>query len=279
MENVVFRPLQRHVACSTPANFVLNASAASPGYTAQDVLNTRRQMRVLDSTISYLDTGVGDNVVIFLHGNPTAAYLWRDVIPHVSPVARCLAPDLIGMGRSGKEPNNSYRFVDHYRYLAAWIDHMTLPQKITIVGHDWGSALGFHWCNLHRDRVKAIVFMEALVDAFPTWDNWPESARVIFQMLRTNEGDTAVLENNMFVEGLLPSGIIRQLSNDEMEEYLRPYLTPGESRRPTLTWPREIPIASVGPEDVVRFARDYHTPGCPSREICQSCTLMWNQDF
>lgn len=156
---------------------------------AREVLKTRQTINILDSHISYLDTKKGDRTVLFLHGNPTSSYLWRNIIPHVQPVARCLAPDLIGMGQSGKEPNNNYRFVDHYKYLSAWIDSMNLPEKIHLVIHDWGSALGFHWCNMNRNRVASITYMEALVTPIKDWSQFPEQSRDFFQALRSPKGN------------------------------------------------------------------------------------------
>jgi haloalkane dehalogenase len=152
------------------------------------------------------------------------------------------------MGDSGKAPAGSYRFVDHARYLDAWIDALQLDQKIAFVIHDWGSALGFHWAYRHPERVRALVYMEAMV--YPVgWDDWPEEARGIFQGLRSDAGESMVLEKNVFVERILPASVLRGLGEDEMTVYRKPYLEPGESRRPTLTWPREIPIEG-NPRDV-----------------------------
>ena len=151
-----------------------------PSISAAD-RHDRRRVAVLDSEMAYVDTGRG-RPVVFLHGNPTSSYLWRNVIPHVTGIARCLAPDLIGMGRSGKAPAGSYRFVDHARYLDAWFDALAL-QDVTLVVHDWGSALGFAWARRHPDRVAGLLYMEALVCPL-TWDDWPESARKIFQLMR-----------------------------------------------------------------------------------------------
>ncbi len=211
----------------------------------------RRRVAVLDSEMAYVDTGRG-RPVVFLHGNPTSSYLWRNVIPHVEGVARCLAPDLIGMGRSGKAPAGSYRFVDHARYLDAWFDALAL-RDVTLVVHDWGSALGFAWARRHPDRVAGLIYMEAIVRPL-TWDEWPESARKIFQLMRSPAGEELVLQKNVFVERILPASIQRTLT-DEMETYRAPFREPGESRRPTLTWPREIPVAGE-PADVVRIAAD-----------------------
>ena len=223
-----------------------------------DVLSTRKQVQVLDSHISYLDTGGTKPVVLFLHGNPTSSYLWRNIIPEVAPVARCLAPDLIGMGKSGKNPTGSYKFVDHYKYLSAWIDCMNFSGKLNFVIHDWGSGLGFHWANEHRDKVQTITHMESIAGPIANWDLWPDVARKIFQAMRTPAGEEIVLKKNMFVERLLPGSVLRGLTKEEMAVYREPYLEEGESRRPTLTWPREIPIVTDGPADVVAIAQAYN---------------------
>jgi haloalkane dehalogenase len=213
----------------------------------------RRRVPVLDSEMAFVDVGAGDPVV-FLHGNPTSSYLWRNVIPHVLPLARCLAPDLIGMGESGPAPAGSYRFVDHARYLDAWLDALAL-RRVTLVVHDWGSALGFHWARRHADRVRGLVYMEALVRPV-TWAEWPEPARKIFQAMRSPAGEEMVLQKNVFVDRILPLSVLRGLGEAEMAVYRRPYLAPGESRRPTLTWPRQIPIDGE-PADVVAIAAAY----------------------
>jgi haloalkane dehalogenase len=216
----------------------------------------RRRIPVLDSEMAYVDTGSGDPVV-FLHGNPTSSYLWRNVIPRVEGVARCLAPDLIGMGESGKAPGGSYRFRDHARYLDAWFEALGLSRDLTLVVHDWGSALGFDWAERHRASVRGVVYMESIVQPV-TWEQWPERARPIFQALRSPAGEEMVLQKNVFVERILPASVLRGLTEAEMAVYRRPYREPGESRRPTLTWPREIPIDGE-PADVVatvaRYAR------------------------
>src|SRR5438445_773748 len=184
--------------------------------------------------MAYVDTGRG-RPVVFLHGNPTSSYLWRNVIPHVTRIARCLAPDLIGMGRSGKAPAGSYRFVDHARYLDAWFDALAL-QDVTLVVHDWGSALGFAWARQHPDRVAGLIYMEALVCPL-TWNDWPESARKIFQLMRSPAGEELVLQKNVFVERILPASIMRKLSEDEMDVYRAPFREPGESPRPcSMRW-------------------------------------------
>ena len=214
----------------------------------------RKRVAVLDTEIAYVDTGEGDPVV-FLHGNPTSSYLWRNVISEVEGGARCLAPDLVGMGDSGKAPDGSYRFVDHVRYIDAWFDALGLTSNMTLVCHDWGSALAFHWAHRHSERVKGIAYMEAIVGPL-TWDNWPDDATRIFQGMRSDAGEGMVLEKNMFVERVLPASVIRELTGEEMEVYRKPYLEPGESRRPTLAWPREIPIEGE-PADVHEIATAY----------------------
>ena len=220
----------------------------------------RHRIRVLDTEMAYVDTGRpagGDAsaTVVLLHGNPTSSYLWRHVIPRVEGVARCLAPDLMGMGQSGPAPEGSYRFVDHARYLDAWFDALGLARDVIVVGHDWGSALGFHWCHVHPERVRGIVYMEALVRPL-TWAEWPENARKIFEGMRSPAGDDLVLQKNVFVERILPASVLRALRDDEMDVYRAPFREPGESRRPVLQWPREIPIDGE-PGDVVKIVADY----------------------
>ena len=204
--------------------------------------------------MAYVDTGVGLPIV-FLHGNPTSSYLWRNVIPHLEHLGRCLAPDLAGMGESGSAPNGSYRFADHSSFLDHWFDELGLTSDVTLVVHDWGSALGFHWAQRHPERVKGLVYMEAIVRPV-TWEDWPEAARQIFQGFRSSSGEEMVLEKNVFVERVLPGSVLRGLTEEEMEVYRRPFLKPGESRRPTLTWPREIPIEGE-PADVVEIVSAY----------------------
>jgi len=214
----------------------------------------RRRIRVLDSEMASVDTGAGDPIV-FLHGNPTSSYLWRNVIPHVAGQGRCLAPDLIGMGESGKAAGGSYRFVDHMRYLDAWFDAVGVGRNVTLVVHDWGSALGFHWAARHPERVGALVYMEAIVRPLG-WPEWPENARGIFRAMRSPAGESLILDKNVFVERILPASVIRPLGEAEMGVYRRPWLEPGESRRPMLTWPREIPIDDQ-PPDVVAVVEAY----------------------
>ena len=210
---------------------------------------------VLDSEMAYIDVGSGDPI-LFLHGNPTSSYLWRNVMPHVQELGRCLAPDLIGMGQSGPSLDGQYGFDDHRRYLDEWLETVGAKDHLTIVAHDWGSGLGFDWARRHPKAVKGIAYMEAIVRPV-TWMEWPEAARNIFQAMRSKAGEEIVLTKNVFVERILPSAILRNLTDEEMEEYRRPYIKPGESRRPTLSWPRQIPIEGEPPrmvEIVQRYA-------------------------
>jgi len=199
----------------------------------------RKRVAVLDSEMAYVETGSGDPIV-FLHGNPTNSYLWRNVIPHCEGLGRCLAPDLIGMGESGKNPAGSYRFADHARYLDAWFEAVGVENAVLVV-HDWGGALGFHWAARNPSKVRGIVYMETIVTP-ASWDDWPENAKNIFQAMRSDAGEDLVLQKNIFVEGILPNAVLRDLTEDEHNHYRAPFAEPGESRRPTLTWPRQIPI-------------------------------------
>jgi haloalkane dehalogenase len=209
---------------------------------------------VLDSHLAYVEVGVGDPIVL-LHGNPTSSYLWRNVIARLDGAGRCLAPDLIGMGDSDRAPAGSYRFVDHARYLDAWFEAIVPARPLTLVVHDWGSALGFHWAQRHPERVRGVAYMEALVRPV-TWAEWPEPARKVFQAMRSPGGEEMVLQKNVFVDRILPASVLRGLTEAEMMVYRRPYLEPGESRRPTLTWPRQIPIDGE-PADVVAIVDAY----------------------
>ena len=215
---------------------------------------TRKRISVLDTEMAYVDVGQRDPIV-FLHGNPTSSYLWRNLIPRLERLARCLAPDLIGMGNSAKSADGSHRFVDHFRHLDAWLDSVGLTGKLTLVGHDWGSALGFHWAERNPDRIKGIAYMETIVQPF-TWETWPEQARGVFQGMRSSAGEEMVLENNVFVERILPGSVLRGLTEEELSFYRRPYLEAGESRRPILTWPREIPVDGE-PADMVEIVASY----------------------
>jgi haloalkane dehalogenase len=214
----------------------------------------RKRVAVLDTDMAYVDVGSGDPIV-FLHGNPTSSYLWRNVIPHLSQKGRCLAPDLVGMGDSGKSPQHAYRYVDQSRYLDAWFDALSLHANVTLVLHDWGSGLGFYWAHRHSEQVKAIVYMEALVHPV-SWSGFPENARGLFQAIRSPQGEKLILEQNTFVENILPASVIRHLSEEEMDTYRHPYLQPGESRLPTLIWPREIPIDGE-PADTYQIMDSY----------------------
>jgi len=207
--------------------------------------------------MAYVEMGSGDPIV-FQHGNPTSSYLWRNIMPHLADQGRCLAIDLIGMGKSDKLDKSgpeSYRFVEHREYLDTALEALGVDGNVTWVIHDWGSALGFDWCNRHRDKVKAICYMEGIVRPV-TWEEWPDAARGVFQGFRSPAGDEMVLEKNVFVERVLPGSILRKLSDEEIEVYRRPFTNAGEDRRPTLTWPRQIPIDGE-PEDVVQIVADY----------------------
>lgn len=217
----------------------------------------KKKIEILGRKMAYIDVGEGDPIV-FLHGNPTSSYLWRNIIPHLESLGRCVAPDLIGMGDSDKLESSgpeSYTFREHREYLDALLDRLGIDGNVTLVIHDWGSGLGFDWANRNRDKVAGIAYMEAILQPV-TWDDWPEAARQIFQAMRSPAGEEIVLEKNVFVERILPSSIIRDLEPEEMDEYRRPFLNAGEDRRPTLTWPRQIPVDGE-PEDVVRIVADY----------------------
>jgi haloalkane dehalogenase len=209
--------------------------------------------------MAYVEMGDPDgDPIVFLHGNPTSSYLWRDVMPHLTGLGRCIAPDLIGMGDSDKLPDSGpqrYRYPEHREYLFALLDQVGVDKNVTLVIHDWGSALGFDWANQHRDAVKGIAYMEALVRPL-AWENWPESATPPFQAMRSPAGEEMVLEKNFFIEKILPASIIRELAEDDMAEYRRPFAEPGEGRRPTLSWPRCIPLDGE-PADVAKVIADY----------------------
>jgi len=219
---------------------------------------TKNTVDVLGRRMAYHERGAGAPVV-FLHGNPTSSYLWRDVIPELEGRGRLIAPDLIGMGDSAKLENpgpDTYRFVTHRDYLAGFIDAVIEPeQKILFVVHDWGSALGFDWANHHRDRVRGIAYMEGIVRPIAGWQEWSAAATPIFQGFRSDKGEAMILERNMFVERVLPGSVLRKLTEAEMAEYRRPFANRWD-RWPTLTWPRQIPIAGE-PADVVRIVADY----------------------
>ncbi len=208
--------------------------------------------------MAYVDEGEGD-AIVFLHGNPTSSYLWRNIMPHLESLGRVIAPDLIGMGDSDKLDNSGperYTFVEHRDYLDGLFEQLSFGDNVVLVVHDWGSALGFDWANRHRERVQGIAYMEAIVRAIPSWDDLPENAKKIFQAFRSEAGESVVLEKNVFVEQVLPGAVLRGLSEAEMAVYKKPFANPGEDRRPTLTWPRQIPIEDE-PADVTAIVEDY----------------------
>jgi haloalkane dehalogenase len=219
----------------------------------------RKQFKtVLGKRMAYIEEGTGDPIV-FLHGNPTSSYLWRNVMPHLRGQGRLIAPDLIGMGDSDKlDPSgpDRYHFVEHRRYLFALLEALGVKQNVTLVIHDWGSALGFDWARQHAHAVRGIAFMEAIVAPIPKWENFPHRVREVFKAFRSPAGENMVLENNVFVEQILPGAIMRKLTAEEMNEYRRPFLKAGEDRRPTLTWPRNIPIEGE-PAEVVTIVGEY----------------------
>ena len=217
----------------------------------------QRTVEVNGLKMAYVESGEGDPIV-FQHGNPTSKYLWRNIIPHAEPHGRCIALDLIGMGDSDKLPNpgaQSYTFEEHRGYFDAALDALGVARNVTLVVHDWGSALGFDWARRHPDAVAGICYMEALVRPL-SWDEWPAEARQVFQGFRSSAGEAMALEKNIFVERVLPGSVLRGLTEQEMAVYRRPYRNPGEDRRPTLTWPRQIPIDGE-PPDVVAVASAY----------------------
>jgi haloalkane dehalogenase len=207
--------------------------------------------------MAYIDEGAGD-AIVFQHGNPTSSYLWRNVMPHCEGLGRLIACDLIGMGDSDKLSESGparYTYAEQRDHLFALWDQIGLGARVVFVIHDWGSVLGFEWAQKHRDRVAGIAYMEALVTPV-TWADWPENARRAFQGFRSEGGEDMILAKNMFVERVLPGSVIRKLTEEEMAEYRRPFVNAGEDRRPTLTWPRQIPIAGE-PADVVKTVADY----------------------
>jgi haloalkane dehalogenase len=219
----------------------------------------KKQRRgILGSQMAYVEVGKGDPIVL-LHGNPTSSYLWRNVLPHLEPLGRCIAPDLIGMGDSDKLPDSgpgSYRFVEHRRYLDALLKALDVHERVTLVVHDWGSALGFDWANRHREAVKGIAYMEAIVQP-QSWDHWDRAnLRPALKALRSEAGEAMALQDNFFIEQILPKAVLRTLSAEEMAQYRRPFAEPGEGRRPTLTWVRQIPIEGE-PTDVTAIAAAY----------------------
>jgi haloalkane dehalogenase len=217
-----------------------------------ELASYRKYIPVLDTQMAYVDVGQGDPIV-FLHGNPTPSYLWRNIIPYLLPLGRCLAPDFVGMGNSAAAPDGNYRFFDHQRYLDAWFDALGIVENAILVVHDWGSALGFSWAQRHPERVKAIVYMEAIVRSFASWDEWPAATRAFFQAQRTAAGEDLILQKNLFIEYLLP---LRNIPTEAMETYRRYFRIPGPSRQPMLAWTRDLPIAGE-PADVVQVVDSY----------------------
>ena len=217
--------------------------------------------------LAYIEEGHGDPIVL-LHGNPTSSYLWRNVIPELTASGRVIAPDLIGQGDSEKlsvsEGPGRYTFEVAYEYQAGLLSELDAEQNVVLVGHDWGSALGFHWARIHPDLVRGIAYMEALVSPVQ-WSEWPEAARGIFQGFRSKKGEDLVLSRNLFVEAVLPNSIIRKLTDEEMDHYRAPFSTP-DDRQPTLNWPRQIPIDGE-PVEMVELVTEY------GRWLEQSVTL------
>ena len=219
----------------------------------------KKRQPILGQEMAYVEVGSGDPIV-FLHGNPTSSYLWRNIIPYVQEPGRCIAPDLIGMGDSDKLPNsgpNSYTFAEHRHYLDALLETLDVRERVTFVVHDWGSALGFDWAYRHPDAVRGIAYMEAIVKS-RAWRELPEPARSIFQALRTPAGEQMILEQNSFIEFNLPNTILRQLTEEEMAHYRRPFLEPGEGRRPMLSWARQLPFEG-DPAGVTEIVTTYGT--------------------
>ncbi len=218
---------------------------------------TKQFVEIRGKKMAYVEMGEGDPI-LFQHGNPTSSYLWRNIMPCLADQGRCIAVDLIGMGDSDKldDPGpGSYRYVEHRDYLFAAWEALGVTDRVTLVIHDWGSALGFDWARQHAESVQGIAFMEAIVMPI-TWDEWPERARQVFQGFRSEAGEAMVLDKNIFVEKVLPSSVLRDLTDEEMNVYRRPFQEAGESRRPTLTWPRQIPIEGE-PEDVHEIVAGY----------------------
>ena len=206
----------------------------------------KTETSVLGSKMAYAEHGNGDPIV-FLHGNPTSSYLWRTVIPELGEMGRCIAPDLVGMGDSAKV-EGKYRFQDHAQYLEAFLEAVGVDSQVTLVVHDWGGPLGFDWGRRHSGLVKGVAYTETIVTPL-TWDDWGEASVRIFQGMRSDAGEELVLTKNVFVERILPGSVINPISDVDMAIYRKPYQEPGESRRPTLAWPRELPIEGE-PADV-----------------------------
>lgn len=217
----------------------------------------KRFIDVDGKKIAYVEMGEGSPIV-FQHGNPTSSYLWRNIMPHLADQGRCIAIDLIGMGDSDKLDDSGpdrYTFAEHREYFDKALSALGVVEDVTLVIHDWGSALGFDWANRHQDRVKGIAYMEGIVKPM-TWDEWPDAATAIFRGFRSEAGEEMILEKNTFVERVLPGSVLREMSEEEMTVYRKPFLEEGENRRPTLTWPRQIPLDG-SPADVVEIVQSY----------------------
>ena len=218
----------------------------------------KNHVTIAGKRMAYVELGAGEPIFLFLHGNPTSSYLWRNVMPELAALGRCIAPDLIGMGDSEKPDKPgplTYRFATHREFLWQFIDTVIGPERpVVLVAHDWGSALAFDWANQHRERVAAIAYMEAIVRPL-SWAEWPEASRRVFQGFRAPSGEEMILDRNIFVERVLPGSVLRQLAPEEMAEYRRPFQN-REDRWPTLAWPREIPIDGE-PADVTALVGAY----------------------
>ncbi len=216
----------------------------------------KQTIEVLGQRMAFVEQGQGAPI-IFQHGNPTSSWLWRNILPQLAPLGRCIALDLIGMGNSDKLPNSGperYTLAEHQQFFDAALAALGVTSAVTLVLHDWGTALGFDWASRHPQAVAGLCYMEGIPVEL-SWDDWPESARGIFQTFRSSAGEEAILEKNIFVERVLPKSILRALSAEEMEGYRAPFREPGEGRRPTLTWPRQIPIDGEPPAACAAVAR------------------------
>ena len=216
---------------------------------------TKKYKDIKNSKMAFIDEGSGDTF-LFLHGNPTSSFLWRNIAPHVEDIGRIVIPDLIGMGDSDKlegVDNPGYKYHGQYSYLTALMDELDLGNNIHLIIHDWGSAMGFQFARENKDRIKSITYMEAIVMPL-TWDQWPDPATKIFGLFRSEAGEELVLEKNFFVERILLADSSTGYTEEEKSEYIRPFINPGEDRRPTLTWPRQIPLDGE-PSDVVEEVR------------------------
>ena len=217
----------------------------------------KKFLEIHGKKMAYIDEGQGDPTV-FLHGNPTSSYLWRNIIPYAEEVGRVIAPDLIGMGDSEKLDDSGpdkYTFLEHSKFLYKLLDELDLD-NVSLVIHDWGSALGFNWAKINPSKIKSITYMEAIVCPIDSWEEWPEIARKTFQLFRSDAGEELILEKNYFVERVLSGDTRLEMDSEEMQTYLKPFFNPGEDRRPTLTWPRQIPIAGE-PREVVKIVQEY----------------------